>query len=49
MTLEQFSGVNAGYVFELYDRYRHDPESVDAATRRVFEGWTPPEPTARSG
>src|SRR5688572_1311496 len=41
MNLEQFPGVNAGYVLELYERYRQDPESVDLETRRVFESWTP--------
>ena len=42
MNLEQFSGVNAGYVLELYEKYRRDPESVDPATRQAFESWQPP-------
>jgi 2-oxoglutarate dehydrogenase E1 component len=46
MDLGQFPGVNAGYVFELYERYRRDPASVDEATRRTFESWTPSEPAA---
>lgn len=37
-----FQGPNAGYVLELYERYRQDPNSVDAATRTYFERWTPP-------
>jgi 2-oxoglutarate dehydrogenase E1 component len=38
-----FHGPNAGYILELYDRYRADPEAVDAATRAFFaDGWTPP-------
>lgn len=37
-----FHGPNAGYILELYDHYRADPDSVDAATRAFFEGWTPP-------
>ena len=41
MTLDRFSGVNAGYVLELYEKYRQDPQSVDAATREVFEAWVP--------
>jgi 2-oxoglutarate dehydrogenase E1 component len=41
MNLEQFSGVNAGYVLELYEKYRRDPESVDPATRQAFAEWTP--------
>jgi 2-oxoglutarate dehydrogenase E1 component len=41
MTLEQFSGVNAAYVLDLYERYRQNPESVDAGTRKAFESWSP--------
>lgn len=41
--LKEFYGPNAGYVVELYERYLQDPDSVDAATRSVFERWTPPE------
>jgi 2-oxoglutarate dehydrogenase E1 component len=43
MTLGPFGGVNAGYVLELYERYRQNPESVDADTRKAFESWTPTE------
>jgi 2-oxoglutarate dehydrogenase E1 component len=43
MGLEQFPGVNAGYVLELYERYLRNPESVDAGTRKAFETWTPAE------
>jgi 2-oxoglutarate dehydrogenase E1 component len=42
MTLDEFQGVNAGYVLELYERYRQDPNTVDAATREAFARWTPP-------
>jgi len=52
MTLDEFQGVNAGYVLELYERYRRDPGSVDAATRAAFEAWTPeaePRPAAAGG
>ncbi|MDK3162017.1 hypothetical protein QPK87_36540 [Kamptonema cortianum] len=42
-----FAGPNAGYVLELYERYRRDPASVDAGTRAFFEHWTPPEATAQ--
>src|SRR6516165_7692576 len=38
----EFQGVNAGYVLELYDRFRNNSSSVDAATRAYFERWTPP-------
>ena len=40
--LHDFHGPNAGYVLDLYDRYRKNPESVDPATRAFFEqllGW----------
>jgi 2-oxoglutarate dehydrogenase E1 component len=40
----EFQGLNAGYVLELYERYRQDPTAVDAQTRAYFEQWTPPEP-----
>ncbi|CAN5463330.1 2-oxoglutarate dehydrogenase E1 component [soil metagenome] len=42
--LSDFHGPNAGYVLELYDRYRQDPKSVDAATRTYFEHWQPSTP-----
>ena len=41
--LSQFHGPNAGYVLELYERYKQDPASVDAETRAAFERWAPPE------
>jgi 2-oxoglutarate dehydrogenase E1 component len=43
---EGFSGVNSGYVLELYERFRQDPASVDPATRAIFEEWTPPQEAA---
>jgi 2-oxoglutarate dehydrogenase E1 component len=36
-----FSGVNAGYVQELYERYLLDPASVDPATRAYFDRQSP--------
>jgi 2-oxoglutarate dehydrogenase E1 component len=39
--LTEFFGPNAGYVLDLYDRYRSDPSSVDDTTRALFERWTP--------
>jgi len=38
----EFAGLNRGYVLELYEKYRRDPASVDAATRELFQQWTPP-------
>ena len=44
LTESQFYGPNLGYVLDLYERYREDPDSVDEHTRSFFEGWSPPEP-----
>jgi 2-oxoglutarate dehydrogenase E1 component len=41
---DQFTGANAGYVYELFERYQRDPSSVDEATRRAFASWTPTDP-----
>jgi 2-oxoglutarate dehydrogenase E1 component len=41
-----FQGVNAAYVAELYDRYRGDPASVDAATRAEFDAGLLPDAAA---
>src|ERR1700752_590560 len=38
---QEFTGLNRGYVLELYDKYRRDPSSVDPETRALFERWTP--------
>jgi 2-oxoglutarate dehydrogenase E1 component len=42
--LSLFHGPNAGYALELYERYQRDPQSVDAATRAIFERWSPEQP-----
>ena len=42
MRLDEFAGANAGYVLELYERYRQNPESVDPETRKAFESWDAP-------
>src|SRR3954454_1481501 len=39
---QEFTGLNRGYVLELYEKYRRDPAAVDAETRALFERWTPP-------
>ena len=42
MALEnEFHGPNLGYILELHQRYRDDPNSVDEATRKLFEQWSP--------
>src|SRR5688572_25104388 len=38
---DQFTGINAGYIFELYERYQRDPESVDPSAREAFATWSP--------
>ena len=46
---QDFHGPNAGYVLELYERYRQDPDTVDANTRAFFNQWAPPENGFRVG
>ena len=42
MPLEnEFHGPNLGYILELYEQYRKDPNAVDEATRKLFEKWSP--------
>ena len=41
MKPDEIHGVNLGYVIELYERYQQDPDSIDPATRAVFETWRP--------
>ena len=38
---DEFGGINEGYVLELYQRFRENPESVDPATRAAFERSAP--------
>jgi 2-oxoglutarate dehydrogenase E1 component len=47
-TGSQFQGPNLGYVLELYERFREDPDSVDEETRGFFEEWSPPSPNGSS-
>ena len=42
---DQFTGANAGYVLELFERYQQDPASVDDDTRAAFRAFTPPADT----
>lgn len=35
--LSEFYGPNAGYIWELYEKYLADPQSVDAGTRAYIE------------
>ena len=37
------TGLNRGYVLELYEKFRRDPASVDSDTRELFRRWTPPD------
>jgi 2-oxoglutarate dehydrogenase E1 component len=43
-----FHGPNLGYILELYDRFRDDPDSVDESTRQLFEHWQPVPPDSLS-
>ena len=47
-TESQFYGPNLGYVLDLYERYREDPESVDERSREFFETWSPPQANGRA-
>src|SRR5690349_18411445 len=38
----EFSGPNAAYVLDLYERFQQNPDSVDPATREFFRQWIPP-------
>jgi 2-oxoglutarate dehydrogenase E1 component len=39
--LDMFYGPNAGYVWDLFERYREDPNAVDPHTRAFFEQFQP--------
>ena len=41
-TENQFFGPNLGYVLELYENYKENPDSVDGRTKEFFESWSPP-------
>lgn len=45
----EFSGLNAAYLAELFERYRANAEAVDPATRAFFERWGPPPVPAPAG
>lgn len=38
--LKNFYGPNAGYVLDLYERYKQNPSSVDAESRALFAQWS---------
>src|SRR5690349_22527318 len=42
---DEFHGPNLGYILELYEQYRKDPQAVDESTRKLFARWSPEEPT----
>jgi hypothetical protein len=43
MTVINFHAMNSGQAIDLYERFRQDPASVDAATRSIFDHWHPPD------
>ncbi len=38
---KEFHGPNAGYILDLYEKYKKDPSSVDPKTKALFELWEP--------
>jgi 2-oxoglutarate dehydrogenase E1 component len=44
--LREFTGPNAAYVLDLFERYQQDPASVDERWRGFFASFTPPAETA---
>ncbi len=40
-TIRDFYGPNAGYVAELYEKFRKNPLTVDEEWRRIFRTWSP--------
>ncbi|HET7580756.1 MAG TPA: 2-oxoglutarate dehydrogenase E1 component [Bacillales bacterium] len=45
---EKFYGPNLGYVNEMYDRYRENPDSVDTNLKEMFERWGAPPLTGNA-
>ncbi|MHB8626338.1 MAG: 2-oxoglutarate dehydrogenase E1 component [Aggregatilineales bacterium] len=41
MAHRDFYGPNEGYVLDLYERYRRDPQTVDPAVQAFFAHWSP--------
>jgi 2-oxoglutarate dehydrogenase E1 component len=39
---ESYFGPNLGYIYEQYDRYVNNPESVESTFRELFERWGAP-------
>lgn len=39
---ESFYGPNMGYVFDMYEKYKNDPSSVDPSVKALFEELGPP-------
>jgi 2-oxoglutarate dehydrogenase E1 component len=46
---EEFSGPNAAYLAELFERYSVDPGSVDPEIRAFFDRWGPPRLPVQAG
>lgn len=45
----EFVGPNLAYILDLYDRYRENPQAVDAETQRFFADWSPPADQGMDG
>src|SRR5574338_1232937 len=46
---DEFTGPNAAYLWELYERYCKDPQAVDIRTRVFFEQNPPPDLISNNG
>ncbi|SFE35865.1 2-oxoglutarate dehydrogenase E1 component [Alteribacillus iranensis] len=44
---QEFYGPNLGYLMDLYEQYKEDPESVDQETREWFDQYGPPSERER--
>ena len=44
---KEFIGPNLAYILELYQQYQADPNSVDEASRKLFQDWTPSPETEK--
>ena len=47
--LREFTGPNAAYVLDLYDRFLSDPASVDEGWRGYFASFSPPAESTAAG
>lgn len=39
---QSFTGPNLGYIYDMYEEYAKDPDSVDPELKALFDEWGPP-------